>query len=519
MAQLIDHRGEPIPWPSEQELQTDESRLGYLKQHFAEHPSSGLTPSRLATILQDAERGHLVSQCELADDIEEKDAHVYSELQKRKLALLNLSGRVLPPRNASEAEKRDAEQVQELLDELPDFDDLILDMADAILKSFSNIELEWQRMGADWLVVQGHYRPQSWFQLSPDDRNQLHLRDGSYEGAALQPFGWVRHIHRARSGYPGRNGLARILAWPYLFKNYSVRDLAEFLEIYGLPLRLGKYPNGASDKEKSTLLNAVMSIGHNAGGIIPKGMEIDFKEAAKGGSDPFEAMIAWCERSQSKAILGGTLTSQADGKSSTNALGNVHNEVRQELRDSDLRQIAGTLTRDLIFPLWMLNCETAGDPRRAPRFQFDTAEPEDMAHYSQHLPGLVGMGMRIPLAWAHEKLQIPQPENDEPVLGQVQPAVPPAEPARLAALSEQDNSFKAFPDQQAIEDALDKLAAGDLDEQMLGILKPIMAQAEQGPEALRDTLDQLWPDLEDDQLQQRLAQVLFVGELWGIING
>ena len=123
MAQLIDHRGEPIPWPSEQELQTDESRLGYLKQHFAEHPSSGLTPARLATILQDAERGHLVSQCELADDIEEKDAHVYSELQKRKLALLNLSGRVLPPRNASEAEKRDAEQVQELLDELPDFDD------------------------------------------------------------------------------------------------------------------------------------------------------------------------------------------------------------------------------------------------------------------------------------------------------------------------------------------------------------------------------------------------------------
>jgi len=515
MEKLVDHRGNPIPWPSEQELQSDESRLGYLKQHFAEHPSSGLTPARLASILQDAERGYLVPQAELAEDIEEKDAHVYSELQKRKLALLNLSGRVLPPRNASEAEKRDAEQVQELLDELPDFDDLILDLADAILKSYSHIELEWQRLGNDWLVVQGHYRPQSWFQLNPDDRNQLRLRDGSYEGAALQPFGWISHVHRARSGYPGRNGLARILAWPYLFKNYSVRDLAEFLEIYGLPLRLGKYPNGASDKEKSTLLNAVMSIGHNAGGIIPKGMEIDFMEAAKGGADPFEAMMAWCERSQSKAILGGTLTSQADGKTSTNALGNVHNEVRQELRDSDLRQIAGTLTRDLIFPLWMLNCKTAGDPRRAPRFQFDTAEPEDMAHYSQHLPNLVDLGMRVPLSWAHEKLQIPEPEADEPVLGRAQPA---AEPARLAALNAQD-SLSAFPDQQAIEDALDKLAAGDLNEQMLGILKPIMAQAEQGPEALQAALERIWPELDDEQLQQRLAQVLFVASLWGMVNG
>ncbi|MDI3326769.1 DUF935 domain-containing protein [Pontibacterium granulatum] len=430
---LIDLHGNPINWPSEQQLQTDESRLGYLRQHFAEHPSSGLTPPRLATILQDAERGNLIAQCELADDIEEKDGHVFSELQKRKLALLSVPGRVVPCRDASEQEKKDAALVQELLDELPDLEDLVLDLADAILKSFSHTELEWHSIGSNWLIKQSHFRPQSWFQLNPEDRNQLRLRDGSHEGAALQPFGWVQHIHRSRSGYPGRNGLARVLAWPFLFKNYSVRDLAEFLEIYGLPLRLGKYPSGASDKEKSTLLAAVMSIGHNAGGIIPKGMEIDFQEAAKGAASPFEAMINWCERTQSKAILGGTLTSQADGKSSTNALGNVHNEVRQELRDSDLRQLASTLTRYIVYPLWMLNCTTAGDPRRAPRYQYDTAEPEDMALYSQHLPGLVGMGMQIPMSWAHEKLMIPQAEQDEPILGTTATNTP-SEPAQLAAL-------------------------------------------------------------------------------------
>jgi phage gp29-like protein len=43
------------------------------------------------------------------------------------------------------------------------------------------------------------------------------------------------------------------------------------------------------------------------------------------------------------AILGGTLTSQADGKSSTNALGNVHNEVRHDIRESDARQLSATL--------------------------------------------------------------------------------------------------------------------------------------------------------------------------------
>lgn len=513
MANMIDLHGNAITWPSEQQLQTDESRLAHLKQHFAEHPSSGLTPSRLATILQEAEQGLLTSQCELAEDIEEKDGHVFSELQKRKLAMLTISGSVIPCRNASEQEKKDADQVQELLDEIPDFEDVITDLADGILKSYSNMELEWRHIGSDWLIEQTHFRPQSWFKLNPDNRNELRLSDGSYTGAELQPFGWVQHIHRSRSGYPGRNGLARVLAWPFLFKNYSVRDLAEFLEIYGLPLRLGKYPAGASDREKSTLLNAVMSIGHNAGGIIPKGMEIEFQEAAKGASGPYEAMINWCERTQSKAILGGTLTSQADGKSSTNALGNVHNEVRQELRDSDLRQIASTISRYIVYPLWMLNCKTAGDPRRAPKYRFDTAEPEDMEHYSQHLPGLVDMGMRIPMSWAHEKLMIPQPEKDEPVLARTPTPTAPepkTDEVALAALA----ALKAGQEQDVVSLYADQLhqQASNATTAIIDQIRELVDSAE-SLEQIREGLVAL--NIPADQLADAMHQALSVAGLAG----
>lgn len=38
--------------------------------------------------------------------------------------------------------------------------------------------------------------------------------------------------------------------WTYLFKNIAARDLAEFLEIYGLPTRVGTYSDGASEEEK-----------------------------------------------------------------------------------------------------------------------------------------------------------------------------------------------------------------------------------------------------------------------------
>src|SRR5690606_3136238 len=141
-----------------------------------------------------------------------------------------------------------------------------------------------------------------------------------------------------------------------------------------------------------------------------------FKDAAEGAEGPFMAMINWAERSVSKAVLGGTLTSGTGEGTNTNALGNVHNEVRKELRDSDLKQLAATLTRDLVYPLYALNSKTFAAPHRLPRFEFDISEPADLKHYAESLPPLIDRGMQIPQAWLHEQLQIPQPQKDEPVM-------------------------------------------------------------------------------------------------------
>lgn len=274
--------------------------------------------------------GDLVAQAELAEDMEEKDAHLQSELGKRRSALLTVDWQIQPPVNASAAEIRDAEMLEEILRDATWFDDCIFDATDAILKGFSCQEIQWEPnlIGGLKLIRNVQWRDPAWFMTPIEQRNSLRLRDGSVTGIELQKFGWITHIAKAKTGYLSRIGLVRTLVWPFLYKNYSARDFAEFLEIYGLPMRLGKYPEGATPTEKNTLLRAVMSIGHNAGGIIPRGMEIEFQNAADGDSSSFIAMIEWAEKSMSKAILGGTLTSQADGASSTNALGNVHNEVR-----------------------------------------------------------------------------------------------------------------------------------------------------------------------------------------------
>ncbi|WDE07283.1 DUF935 domain-containing protein [Thalassomonas viridans] len=499
--------------------QTQDAKLGHLHKHYAEHPSRGLTPAKLAGILQRAEQGDLIAQCELAEDMEEKDGHIFSELQKRRLCMKSVPWKIVPPRNPSAAEQRDTEMLQELFEDMTFFDQVLFDMSDAILKGFSNQEISWHQEEKIWLPQEIEFKDPSWFRVNPNNRNELMLRDHSETGEALQPFGWIRHVHKTKSGYVSRNGLARVLAWPYLFKNFSVRDLAEFLEIYGLPLRLGKYPTGASPDEKMTLLRAVMSIGHNAGGIIPKGMDIEFQNAASGGKDPFEYMVSLMEKTESKAILGGTLTSQADGKSSTNALGNVHNEVREELRDSDLMQLASTLTRDLVLPKYMLNCRSFEKPSRSPRFEFDITEAEDMKAFSESLPGLVGLGFRIPRSWGHNKLQIPEAKGDEEVL-----TLPGAaaendnQEQKEAALKKQAITKIAALKQKSSTDVAD-LYSKQLADDMSPVLKNFTDEIQQ----LVDSAES-WEDLQEsladlnlsvDEATEVMQQALVAAQLSG----
>ena len=424
MAKILGPDGLPITTEALSEPQT--SHYSHLQRELQTHPTRGLTPSKLASILDQAEQGDLLAQFDLYEDMEEKDGHIAAELGKRRRALL-VDWSVVPPDNPTPAEKRNAELLAELVGEIADFEDVLFDVTDAIGKGFSCCEIEWHKPGKYWLPKTITHRPQSWFTVHRGYRQQLRLRSNTtvdgIVGEPLQTFGWITHVHKAKSGYLERTAMFRQLVWPYLFKNYSVGDLAEFLEIYGIPVRIGKYPSGASEKEKMTLLRALVGIGHNAAGIIPAGMELDFLDAATGDPKAFELMLNWCERTQSKVILGGTLTSGADGKSSTNALGNVHNEVRKDLRDSDIRQVGSTITRDLLYPLALLNGLAPDGMRRCSVFQLDVGETEDMAAYAEALPKLVDIGVQIPVQWAQEKLGIPQPEDGEPVLQATSPAI------------------------------------------------------------------------------------------------
>jgi phage gp29-like protein len=439
MPRIVDINGNPIDLGRLAEPQT--SSTAWLRREFDTHPAKGLTPERLAGVLLRGEQGDWLGQLDLASDIEERDGHAYAELSKRKQSIAALEWTLVPPKGATAAEKAQTAQLLEWMEALPDFEDLLLQMMDGVLYGLAAHAIAWRPQGRVRLP-ELEFCPQRWFvpdaarrgvllrsqtQMAPNPPGLEEL--APVMGEPLAPLQWLVHTPASRNGYLARTPLVRVLAWPYLFKHYAVRDFAEFLEIFGLPLRLGKYPHGASEDEKLTLLRAVTDIGHNAAGIVPEGMTIDFQAAAQGNEVPFEAMWRYMDAVESKVILGQTLSS-GEGNSGTMALGMVHERVRHEIRASDARQIEGSITRQLVVPLGLINIP-GFVPGRAPHLRLDFGDTEDMQLMSEALPKLVSVGVRIPEAWAREKLRIPTAQPDEPMLATqaAAAAAPSPEPA------------------------------------------------------------------------------------------
>ena len=520
---------QPTP---EAQRQTQEARITANGRVISEHPATFITPAKLRALFEDAEGNDIQAQHELFADMEERDSAIAAALATRKLAVLGLDWRVAEPRGANPAGQQLAEAAQNYFDNLAHLDDLLMDLMDAVGHGFAALEIAWQQQGSLNAPARFNLIPQSWFRWDTHDNLLLKTPDNP-TGEPLWAMGWVVHQHKSRSVQAARNGLFRTLAWLYMFKHYSAHDFAEFLELYGMPIRIGKYGAGATEKEKQTLLRAVAEIGHNAAGIMPEGMMIELHQAASGttaGNNPFMTMIEWCEKSATRLILGQTLTSGADGKASTNALGKIHNEVRHDLLVADARRLAQTINRQILEPFLRVNF-AIGEETRLPQFEFDTREVADLAAIAEALPKLVDVGVQIPERWARDKLAIPDALDGEMLLGRAsddkkgakdapkQPEnnkPPAALNYRHVALNAHGQIAPAWDVafENGVEDYLREAKFAAQLEPMLQDLGRALAEGEDY-EAVEHRLIAAYPTLDTRRLQEALTRVLFVADLWG----
>lgn len=533
MAQILDQWGNPVRSQALVQGAMGPTVTG-IRATFDEFVASGLTPAKMSRILRDAATGDMNDFLTLAEEMEERETQYGSVLSTRKRAIQSIELQVEAASDDPEDVKI-ADAVRERIAEHPDIYDVIGDMLDALAKGYSVTEIVWQVDGREWVPERFEWHDPRLFQFDRETRKELRKRvQGDFNGAPLEPFKFIRHIPRLKSGIPARNGLARLALWAFLLKSYSLKDWAAFLEVHGMPLRLGKYGAGASTDDKRVLLRAVRDLGADAAAIIPKEMEIEFVETKGFSEKPFEGFAVYIDKALSKAIIGQTMTAD-EGASGGLAQARVHETVRSDIKKADARQLEGTLSRDLVRPFVDLNW---GARKAYPKLTFPVAEQEDIKTLSEALHKLVPLGLKIQMSEVRDRLGFTDPEEGAETLGapaaqpESQPRgrerqTPPAKAVNSAGQDDEDDPaphslrFKGCPCCGALpralnaaaldpEDEQDQLVAAALEEwepdmaPIVDLVKQAAAGAD-SYEAFEAALDRLSGSLPTGDLAARIA--------------
>jgi phage gp29-like protein len=199
-------------------------------------------------------------------------------------------------------------------------------------------------------------KPLEWFE--PKNNGELIYRQEQTEIDVNSRYPLKFFLTRRKPTFkqPYGDPLLSKLYWLWFFRTNTTKFWVKFLERFGSPLLVGKV--GASNRKQedidamtSALLNA------HAQSVISINKEDDVATVGTNfsgaGSSAFEAFDNVLTRRIQKVVLGQTLTSGTDGVGSR-ALGEVHNDVRLDKRNSDLRMITPTI-QELIDALCLLN--------------------------------------------------------------------------------------------------------------------------------------------------------------------
>ena len=441
---ILDQYGRPVNVGSLTKPQAAPGMTG-IRQIWAGSVASGLTPKRLARILAECDQGNLDAFLTLAEEMEERDLHYASVLGIRKRVISGIAPTITPASDSAK-DKEIAEQVRIRIAEHDGFSGMVEDLLDALGKGFAVVEIDWARTAKEWWPNAFERRDPRWFVFDRTAGTELRVKtDGDgINGEELNRGRFIQHRAKLKSGLVYRGGLARLVAFSWMCKAYTLKDWMAFIETYGLPLRLGRYGPDATPTDVQTLFRAVANIGTDAAAVLPQNMSIDFENGPAANSDKiFENLARYIDEQVSKAVLGQTMTSD---NGSSMAQANVHNEVRHDIAASDARAVTASINRDLVRMFVDLNFE---GQKSYPRLVIKVDEPEDTNAKITNAVKLMRSGVTLKASELRATAGFSDPEpGDEVVGGKVMGANPEAANRSGAglALNRTDPMLEEDPD-------------------------------------------------------------------------
>lgn len=200
-------------------------------------------------------------------------------------------------------------------------------------------------------------KPFEWFIPQRDGTTVLYKSMTNPTGEPVDPRKFFLTVRNQTYRQPYGDALFSRLYWPWLFRSNGWKFWVKFLERFGTPLLVGKTTGDAT-----VMALALSKAVQDAAVAVGVGDDVQAVAQATGGTHFQQFEMAVCGRIQ-KLVLGQTLTTDAGGSSGASgsyALGTIHNEVRKDRRDADVRMVTPVMQR-IVNTLWTLNA-FAGDP-------------------------------------------------------------------------------------------------------------------------------------------------------------
>jgi phage gp29-like protein len=186
-------------------------------------------------------------------------------------------------------------------------------------------------------------KPFVWFEPKSDGRLVYYPDNGAggaYGVEVDQRYKFFLTRCKPTYAQPYGEALLSRLYWPWYFRTNGWKFWAKFLERFGAPLLVGK----SSDPKE--MVKALLGAHSQAVMGVDRDDSVDAVGTPAGNSgQTFEIFETAIIRRIQKVILGQTLTSGTDGGSGNRALGQVHNDVRNDKRNSDIQMVLGTVQR------------------------------------------------------------------------------------------------------------------------------------------------------------------------------
>lgn len=264
-------------------------------------------------------------------DVILEDDQVMSTLQQRIGAVVSRNWNVLP---GDENDLRSVEAAEKLNDNLVrlGWDRVTRKMLFATFYGYSVAECLWEVRGGLFQFKDLKVRHARRFRY--DDAGNLRLITRvNWNGELLPDLKfWVATAGASDDDEIYGRGLAEWLYWPTLFKRNGLRFWNNFLDKFGAPTAIGKYPAGTPQDQVNNLLAALQAIQTDTGIAIPERMVIELLQVAKSGVADYEQLCRYMDECIAKVVLSQTMTTQ-DGSSRSQA--EVHADVKLEVVKSD----------------------------------------------------------------------------------------------------------------------------------------------------------------------------------------